>query len=258
MSSGFYADRDSLVHRLHPVTRIVLLLMSFTSAMILEHPLWMALLLFVHAWVGYRTGVFAGLRKVIWLMFLVGFASFGIWSLSYGGPTAVLSAGPLTVTREGMLFGGGMGIRLDLMILSGLIFLASTPIEELTYGLTRMGVPFPVGFALSLSFRLVTLFTDTVTDILDAQKARGLEIKGGPIARVKIYVPLLVPVFASAMRRADQLAVALESKGFGMGRKRSSLNEYAAGARDAIVLIAMALVIAGLCAARYLGYGMVG
>jgi energy-coupling factor transport system permease protein len=255
MSSGFYADRPSFFHRLHPVTRIVLLMLAFASALIIEHPLPLLALGLIYALAASRTGVFAGLKRVIWLLVLIAVASFIIWSAAYSGTTTAIALGPLGVTYEGMIYGAGMGLRLDLMIFCGLIFLTVTRVEEFTYGLTRLGLPFPVSFALSLSFRLAPMFADTVRTILEAQRSRGLDTEaGGPVRRMRSYVPLLIPVFAAAIRRADQLAIALESKGFGLGQKRGSFREYEAGARDGAAVAAVAAVIALEIAARRLGW----
>ncbi|HUT52875.1 MAG TPA: energy-coupling factor transporter transmembrane component T [bacterium] len=255
MSSGFYADRSSFFHRLHPVTRILLLLLAFVSALMIEHPLPLLALALIYGLAAARTGVFGGLRRVIWLLVLVAAASFLIWSAAYSGKNAVFALGPLTVTYEGMIYGAGMGLRLDLMIFCGLIFLAATRVEEFTYGLTRLGLPFSVSFALSLSFRLAPMFADTVGTILEAQRSRGLDTEaGGVVKRLKSYVPLLAPVFAAALRRADQLAIALESKGFGLGHKRGSFREYEAGARDGAAMALMAALIALEIMARRAGW----
>jgi energy-coupling factor transport system permease protein len=253
VSGGFYVKKDGMIHRLHPVTRIVMLALSFACALALSHPLHFLVLFLVFGAFGAGAGVFSGLRRVWWLLILIALASFVIWSLTYHGGRVVWSAGPIELTGEGLLFGAGMGLRLDLMIFCGLIFLAATPVEEFTYGLTRMGLPFPVSFALSLSFRLAPLFADTVRTIQDAQRARGLDSDSGPVARMRSYVPLLAPVFSSALRRTDQLAMALESKGFGLGRPRGSVKDYAAGWRDALGLAFMCALFALAVCVRWIG-----
>jgi len=259
MSSGFYVDKDTALHRLHPVTRIVILFLSFVSALVISHPLWALLLFLIYGVAGARAGALPNLRRIIWLLILIAIGSFVIWSLMYPGEKLIAAFGPWEVTEEGMLFGAGMGIRLDLMVFCGLVFLATTPVEEFSYGLTRMGLPFPISFAMSLSFRLVPLFADTVRTILDAQRARGLDTEAGGISgRLKSYVPLLVPVFASALRRTDQLAVALESKGFGLGKKRGSYREFKTGSRDGIAVAVVVIIIALEVVARVLGMGGVG
>lgn len=254
MSSGFYFARDSFLHRLHPVTKILVTFLSFLSALIISHPLGLLILFVIYGLASARTGAFRGLMRVIWLLVLIAAASFAIWSLAYEGEAVVAAWGPFSITREGMIFGAGMGLRLDLMVFCGLVFLATTPVEEFSYGLTRLGLPFPISFAMSLSFRLVPLFSDTVSTILDAQRARGLDIDAaGPVKKMRGYVPLLVPVFSAALRRTDQLAIALESKGFGLGKKRGSLMEHRAGVRDAVAIAVMALILAAEVVYIYLG-----
>jgi len=258
MSLVFYVDKESFFHRLHPVTKIVLLLLGFAAALIVERPLYILVVGLFFALCSSRTGVLGTARRIWWLLVLIALASFVIWSLAYNGEDILLEAGPFTVTRQGMLFGAGMGLRLDLMIFCGLVFLASTTVEDFTYGLTRIGLPFPMSFSLSLSFRLVPLFGETVKKITDAQKARGLDLESKNIVRkMQGYVPLLVPVFSSALRKTDQLAIALESKGFGLPGPRGHYREYRAGGRDVLALAIMALIISGEVYVRLLGLGIV-
>lgn len=254
MSTGFFADRPGFFRRLHPVTRILLLFLAFTCALVVQHPLYLLPLWAVFLLAGWRAGALPGLRRVWWLLLLVGLASFGIWTFAFGGTETLVTFGPFRATRPGLYFGAGMGLRLGLMIFAGLIFLACTPVEEFSRGLTSLGLPFAVSFALSLSFRLAPLFGDTIRAILDAQRARGLKTEGG-LGRLKAYVPLLAPVFAGALRRADLLAIALESKGFGRPGRRGSLYDWRAGLRDGLALALMFAILVGLIALRFLGCG---
>ncbi len=254
MAAGFHVARDTVFHRLHPVTRIVLTALAFAAALVLDHPVPLAGLFALFLVASAGTGVFSGLRRVWWLLALIGLASFGIWSVALDGETAVVALGPFQVTREGMIHGAAMGLRLDLMIFSGLVFLTVTPVEDFNHGLTSMGVPFAVSFALTLSFRLAPLFSNTLRTIQDAQRARGLDPSaGGPLARMRNFVPLLAPVFMSSLRRSDQLAAALESKGFGLGRPRGSFKQHRFGAADVMLLAFMVLLVTGLSALRFRG-----
>lgn len=244
--------------RLHPVTKLLVLLLGFISAFLVEHPLWLCGLAVVYGLASARTGVFPLLRRMAWLLALVAFASFAIWSLSSRGHSVVWTLGPFRVTREGMLFGAGMGVRLDLMIFCGLIFLSVTPLEEFIYGLNRLGMPFPVAFALSLSFRLIPLFLDSLRAIQEAQWARGFQPAGSPLRRLRDSLFLLDPVLMCALRRADQLAMALESRGFGVSRKRGSLRRYGVRGADVWAMAVMFLIIAVLLFLRSRGLGMTG
>jgi energy-coupling factor transport system permease protein len=257
MSLFLYADRESFFHGLHPTSKITGLLLSFVASLAFNHPLYIIPLVALVILPGMRAGALKGLRTVWFLMIAIGIASFLLWGLFFEGKTIVYSLGPLHFTREALLYGAGMGIRLNLMLFCGLIFLASTRIEDFTAGLSIMGVPFSLSFALSLSFRLVPIFSESAQTIMQAQKCRGLSLESkGPIKRLMSYIPLLVPIFASALRRTDQLAVALESKGFG-SKTRTTYRAYHIRPRDVIFICFMASMAGACLALRISGYGSV-
>lgn len=139
--------------------------------------------------------------------------------------------------RLSLLYGITICLRLNCFVLAAIIFLTCTPIEDFTYGLYRMGPPFAVSFALTLAFRLTPLFMETAQAIAMAQQARGLDLdSGGLFQRIRRYVPIIVPVLVSGLRRADQLAVALESKGFGMAGRRTTIMAFRISWRDVALL----------------------
>ncbi len=258
MSLYLYSERISFLHKLHPVSKIIGLLLSFVAALAFSHPLYILPLAILVIIPGLRAGAGDGLHRVWPLMIAIGLASFLLWGVFFPGKTVVYSLAPFCITREALLYGAGMAIRLNLMLFCGLIFLASTRIEDFTAGLSVMGIPFSLSFALSLSFRLVPIFSETTQTIIQAQRCRGLETESkGLIKRMFAYLPLLVPVFASALRRTDQLAVALESKGFGSKIKRTTYREYLFRGQDVIFLLAMIVISAGSVTIRILGMGAV-
>jgi energy-coupling factor transport system permease protein len=258
MSLYLYSEQRSFFHELHPVSKIIGLLLSFVAALAFSHPLYILPLAILVIIPGLRAGAGEGLRRVWPLMIAIGLASFLLWGLFFPGKTVVYSPGPFRITREALLYGAGMAVRLNLMLFCGLIFLASTRIEDFTAGLSIMGIPFSLSFALSLSFRLVPIFSETAQTIIQAQRCRGLEVESkGPIKRLFAYLPLLVPIFASALRRTDQLAVALESKGFGSKAERTTYREYLFRVQDVIFLVMMTVVSAGSVVIRLFGQGAV-
>src|SRR6185369_11616001 len=98
------------------------------------------------------------------------------------------------------------------------------------------------------AFRLVPVFLESALTVVDAQRCRGLDFARGPLhRRIARYVPVIVPVFIGALRRADQMAFALEVRGFGSGRPRTGLPRPPANAGDwLLVAIASAIAIAYL------------
>ncbi|MEW6356325.1 MAG: energy-coupling factor transporter transmembrane component T [Planctomycetota bacterium] len=258
MSEAFYVPVRTRIHRLHPVSKILCLVLWFVMAMIFAHPLYLGGLAVLAMLIAGRAGALRNLRRACKFMIVLFLLSAVLLALCGGGQTVWFRIGSLPIYYEAVLFGLGMGLRFDLMLLCGLIFLAATKVEDFTAGLNRLGVPYVVGFAFGLAFRLVPMFMESARTIVQAQRCRGLDLRsGGPFSRMRKYVPLIVPVFMSAVRRADNLAMALESKGFGAHTPRTSYAVYSFGAADAIAIVSCAILVMLCAALRIGGFGTV-
>jgi len=257
MSEFLFIEQDSFFRRLHPSGKIASLVLFFAAALVLNDPRFVLALWLAAIPAGLSSGGFKLLRRLWPLFVAVCVASFVLWSLFTREGTPLFYLGSLAITRQALLYSAGMALRLGLMLFFGLVFIASTPIEDLFYGLVRLGIPFPVSFALSLSFRLVPIFFDSSRTILQAQRSRGLRSGGNPLARFKSYFPLFVPVFLSALRKVDQLSIALEARGFGAGAKRTSWVEFKYSGRDWAVLLACLALVAVCIGLRIMGLGIV-
>ena len=142
------------------------------------------------------------------------------------------------------------------MILCGIVFLSVTSIEAFTAGLNMLGMPYAVCFALTLGFRLAPLFMESAAAVLQAQRCRGLNLRrGGVLMRLRKALPVMVPVFLGAVRRADDMAIALESRGFRPGLKRSFFKVYSFGGWDIVCLLGMAAMAIAAFWARAQGHG---
>jgi len=257
MSSLFYVEEKSWFSRRHPTGKIFALVFAFAAALAFNDPRYVLALWVVAVLAGLKSNAFKMLWQIRGLFLAICIASFVLWTLFTRAGTPLLAIGGLKITSQGMMYAAGMSLRLGLMLFFGLVFIASTPIEYLLYGLLRMGVPFPVSFALSLSFRLVPIFSESIATIRQAQQSRGLKASGNFIQRYQSYFPLFVPVLLSALRKVDQLSIALESRGFGSGIKRTSWIEFKFGAGDWLVLLSSLLLCAGCIALRLMGLGVV-
>lgn len=238
MEIYLYLDRGTLLHKLHPVTKIVGLILIFSAAMISSHPLYLLPLLALVLMAAVLSESLQNLKRV-WpvILFLALFPPL-FWTLFLRrGEDLLARLGPLPIYEESLLYGIGMGLRLNTMLICGVVFLSCTRIEEFTAGLNKLGLPFPICFALSLAFRLLPLFIATASTVVQAQKARGLDLeRGGPIERIRKHMPLIVPVFIAGVRRADLLAMALESRGFGFAKRRSYYLDFKSGPVDYAVV----------------------
>jgi hypothetical protein len=115
-----------------------------------------------------------------------------------------------------------MGLKLGTFFVCGLVFLATTRVEELARALRTLRVPYHFGFTLTLAVRLVPVFFNAAVAVHEAQRCRGLDVERGSLrVRTGHYARLIVPVFLGALRRADHMAMALETRGFNAGRRRT-------------------------------------
>jgi energy-coupling factor transport system permease protein len=160
------------------------------------------------------------------------------------------------VSRSSLVFGLGRGIKLAELLAASVLFLSTTRVEEFTVGLAKLGVSYRVGFAISLAFRLVPLFIDSAMTIVDAQKLRGYDFDHGRLfERMRRYVTVVIPVFMAALRRANNMAMALEARGFGLRNRPTTLIEYPVVGADVLAAMTLFVIGAGYFLIYYSGYG---
>jgi energy-coupling factor transport system permease protein len=241
MNLFLYLDRESPVHRLDPRTKLFLLLGSFVAAVIYRTPGPLAVLLLVLLAYGALGRALGNLRRVWLLLLTIAVVTVLSWSVFLPGEQRLI----WRVSWEGLRYGLAAAMKIDGMIVSGLIFLSTTRTEEMVLGLIRLRVPFPAAFAFSLAIRMVPTIIGTAVTVAEAQRSRGLDLaSGGLLRRLRNHVPLLVPIFLHTLRNTDQLAKALESRGFGARHERTSLLAIGFGPGDALALGAAAALLA--------------
>lgn len=190
------------------------------------------------------------LRSLRPLLFILMFTFAIHLFLTSGLP--VFSIGPLTATREGFLQGFFYASRLILVILfSSFITLTTTPVQ-LTDAIESILSPlkvvrFPaheIALMMTIALRFIpTLLTEAET-IMKAQKARGARFDSGNVfRRAKSFVPLLIPLFIGAFRRADELALAMEARGYAGGEGRTRMRRLRVRLLDVLWLIIGVLII---------------
>ncbi len=249
MNLFLYLDRDTVVHRLDPRTKLFLMLGSFAAAVLFVAPAPLLVLLGVLLAYGAAGRALGNLRRIWFLLLSIAAVSIASWSIFAGGSTPLF----WRATREGLVYGIGAAVKIVSMIVSGLVFLSTTKTEEIVLGLIRLRVPYQAAFAFSLAIRMVPTIIGTAVTVTEAQRSRGLDTEsGGPLARLRTYVPLLVPIFLHTLRNTDQLAKALESRGFSARRQRTSLLEIGFHARDGVALVAGAVILALFVGGRVL------
>ncbi|MDZ7378869.1 MAG: energy-coupling factor transporter transmembrane protein EcfT [candidate division KSB1 bacterium] len=236
---SLYVVATTPLHGLHPVVKVLGMLCFFVAAFLAGRPeqsLPLAAIVFVLLWVG---RALANAWRFRWFLALVFFMTFLVWSLFFDSRDPWIVAGPIRLGRDGVAFALATACRLTTFFAAGLLFLSTTRVEEFADALRMMGVPAKLGFTMTLAFRLVPAFVDAALTVVQAQRCRGFDFdQGNWLQRVRRYLPVIVPVFIGALRRADLMAMALEARGFQRHGRRTSFRAYTVGWIDGVALVA--------------------
>lgn len=191
-----------------------------------------------------------GLRSI---MIIVIIAS--VFNIFFTPGNALVEVGALRITDKGIINAVLMAIRMFYLIIgTSLMTLTTTP-NNLTDGLSRSLSPLEklrvpvtdIAMMMTIALRFIPILIEETNKIMKAQMARGADFDhGGLIKKAKNMVPLLVPLFVSAFRRANDLALAMEARCYSSGKKRTKLNPLKYARRDAIAYIIILSFLTGL------------
>ena len=235
ISLGRYYPGTSLLHRLDPRSKILASILVMVMIFI-SQSIWSILALFTATFaliivsrVPFRT-VISGLKPMLFiLIFAFDLNMFTVQCDPW------LRIGPLTVSDQGVFTALRMASRLALLILNTTLFLTltTTPIhvadaiENLLGPLRRFGFPaHEMAMMMSIALRFVPTLLEETDKIMKAQSSRGADYDtGGLIAKARGLVSVLIPLFVSAFRRAEDLAVAMEARCYRGGEGRTRLRQ---------------------------------
>ena len=248
---GQYVPGDSPVHRLEPRVKLGLAVaytvLLFTSSGWGGFVVAAALVAGATALSGIPGRL--ALRGLKPVALLLGF-TLAVNALRWNPPTAMLRLGPLAIDGPGLATGLFFVARIVLLVVGTSLLTLTTPPVELTDALARLMHPLravrvpvdDIATMFSIALRFIPTTAEEAEKIVVAQTARGAVFdEGGPIKRARAWVPVLVPLLVNLFRRADDLAVAMESRCYtGVGRTR--LHEPRLRPTDWAVLVAGVLV----------------
>lgn len=256
---GQYCPGDSLIHRLDPRMKIVLSILYIVT-IFLAKSVTSFVLLTVSA------AVLVGLTKLSPAMILRGMrpllfiivftAVINIFWMT--GDTLLVSLGPIKIYLEGIINAILIIVRIVLLIVATSVFLTytTTPLaltdglEQILAPLKKLHVPVhEFSMMMTIALRFIPTLIDETQKIMNAQKARGADFSTGSlIQRAKALIPILIPLFISAFRRADELATAMECRCYTGGEGRTRMNVLHTTAKDwlfglAVIVLGAAIVL---------------
>ncbi len=152
-----------------------------------------------------------------------------------------------------------MTLRFVVLVESFSVFFLTTSPDHLGLALEQTHIPYEFAFAFTTAVRFVPVLAEEAQTIMDAQKARGLELeKGGFLKRIRNYIPILIPLIVSAIRRSLELAEAMESRAWGATKNRTNLYELRLHRGDFILLaISLLILIVAIYLRLYISVPMI-
>ena len=256
---GQHVAGDSIVHRHDPRVNVILVMVFVAALFVVRGPLGYLMMAGFCALAVRLTGiapgfVLKGLRGVYLIIVLT--LALHLF-MTPGDP--LFRLGPLRATREGAGQGGLLALRLVLLVTTtSLLTLTTSPIdltdalERLLKPLRRVGVPaHEIAMMMSIALRFIPTLKEEAEKVIKAQMARGADFESkNLLRRARSLVPVLVPLFVGAFRRADDLAIAMEARCYRGGEGRTRMKQLRAGAADAAAAAVTALVAAGAVLSR--------
>ncbi|MBQ6426759.1 MAG: energy-coupling factor transporter transmembrane protein EcfT [Clostridia bacterium] len=251
---GQYLPGNTVIHKLDPRTKIILMIAFIVVIFLVKRiPVFLipalyivGTLLLAKIPVRYMA---SSLKPIRWLLLIM----FVLNLFLTDGDTVLLQFWIVRITKESLRQAVFITLRLLLLVAgTSLLTLTTSPIE-LTDGLERLMSPlsvlkFPaheIAMMMTIALRFIPTLMEEVDRIQKAQMSRGIDFSsGGLISRLKNMIPILVPLFVSSFRRADELAVAMESRCYHGSEGRTRLHQLKMQRNDYLAFAAMALIAA--------------
>ena len=254
---GQYYQTDSIIHRLDPRVKLGGTLLYIISLFLFENiwgyllaALFLALVIKVSK-VPFKFMV-RGMKTILFLLLIT-----VIFNLFLTPGEVLVAVWKLKITKEGVRLAVFMAIRLTFLIIGSSIMTLTTTPNNLTDGMEKMLSPLKVfkvpvhevAMMMSIALRFIPILLEETDKIMKAQIARGADFESGNLfQKAKALVPLLVPLFISAFRRANDLAMAMESRCYRGGEGRTKMKPLIYKKRDAlaygVVFLYLALKVA--------------
>lgn len=259
---GQYFPGDTVVHRLDPRTKLLMVILYIVALFLckgfVSYGVALAFLIAAVVLSKIRPkALFKGLKPLLIIIIFT-----AVLNLFYTDGTVLIKFWIFKITREGIYNAFFLVLRIMLLVMGTFLLTYTTSPIALTGGLESLLSPlkklhFPVhelAMMMSIALRFIPTLIEETDKIISAQKARGADFETGNIfRRAKALIPILVPLFVSAFRRADELATAMECRCYHGGKGRTKLKQLRYRRRDVFSLLLGVAVLAGIIVLRRFG-----
>ena len=263
---GQFFPGYSAIHKLDPRTKIILAVLFIVTVFIAKNPITLAFLALITLCLVFISRISA---KVIFksikpLVFILAFTAILNLFLTKGAGEPVVSFWVIKIYEEGIVRAAFMFVRVIIFILSSTVLLTYTTspisltdgLESLLSPLKLIKVPVHVfAMMMSIALRFIPTLIEETEKIMNAQKSRGADFSsGGLVKRIKALIPILIPLFVSSFKRAEELATAMECRCYRGDKHRTKLVKLTYKPRDFVFMLLFLLILAALILSRILPY----
>jgi len=252
---GQFFPGNTVVHRLDPRTKLILVVVYivtlFSAKSFLTYGIVLVTLIGIVAASKIKPmTIIKSLKPLLFIICLT-----GLLNLFYTPGEPLVQFWVLTITKEGILSALFMVLRITMLIAGTFMLTYTTSPIALTDGLERLLNPLkkikvPVhelSMMMCIALRFIPTLIEETDKIMSAQKARGADFETGSLlSRAKALIPILVPLFISSFRRADELAVAMECRCYHGGDGRTRLKQLQYAGRDYVALTGGVIIMAAV------------
>ena len=263
---GQFFPGYSSLHKLDPRTKIILAVLFIVAVFLVNNPVGYLCLILITAYMIAISRISAGviLRGVRPIVLIIVLTSLLNVFLTKGEGEPLISWWIVNIYTEGIIRALTMAMRVIILIIgSSMLLTYTTSPIALTDGLESLLSPLKVlklpvhSFAMmmSIALRFIPTLVEETEKIMNAQKSRGADFtSGGLLKRAKALIPILVPLFVSSFKRADELATAMECRCYRGDKNRTKLVKLQYRMRDFIWILAFIILLAGVVCLRIFPY----
>jgi energy-coupling factor transport system permease protein len=256
---GQYFPGNSFLHKLDPRMKIVLLLFLMVSIFVCKNFVSLGLVtlltlaLVIISKIKLKT-ILKGMKPILVIVIIT-----TLLNLFYGSGEPIVKLGIFKITENGIFNAVFMALRITLLFTQGMLLTYTTTPTALTDALESLMKPLrlmkvdthSIAMTMTIALRFIPTLIEEVDKIMSAQKSRGADMEsGGLIKRAKAVIPIIIPLFISSFRRANELADAMECRCYRGGDGRTKMKVMSLTAKDYFALIAVIIYFTAIILIR--------
>ncbi len=258
--SGLYMPRDSVIHRLDARVKLSWFILAFAASIASQWDGSVSVFVYLSLIIGLVLAKISVKRAILTIVYSVIFflVTTLVWASMYQDVGNYITTFPLInvrLTDVGLLVGTGKFFLIVNPITAFLLLMTTTKMYDLHYVVTKAGLSYKAGFMFALALGLLPYTFTEIKNIIDVQKARGLEVDSrNPVKKLVYVVPIFVPLVIRMMSYVWDLSIVLSVRGFGAYPKRSYYFTLRWGRKDTVALLLLLAMYSAIIILKLTGF----